>query len=112
MKQITIFHQGKEIAKCHIEDENTKSFTHLLNFLCRAAMSQAYNLQYEIKENQERVWRVTCKERKATHPIISNYSGKLDKSGIINFFGLHHSDVEWYRIEEIILIEEQDNIKA
>lgn len=112
MKQIIFFHQGKEIAKCHIEDENNKPFIHLLNYLCRAAMSQAYNLQYEIKESQERVWRVTSKERKATHPIITTHSGKLDKNGIIDFFGLHHSDVEWYRIEEIVLIEEQENIKA
>lgn len=113
MKRITLFHQGNETTHCYIENEMEKPSTHLLNFLCRAAMSLAYNLQFEIqKDVAERVWRVTVKERKSANPIITTHSGQLDKAGIIDFFGLHNSDVEWYRIEEIIQIEEHENVKS
>lgn len=54
---------------------------------------------------------IISKERNRPNPIKTQYSGNLDKDGIIKFFGLHHSDVEWYRISEIALIEEKENGK-
>ena len=51
-----------------------------------------------------RHWIITTKERKQPHPIRTEHHGDLDKDGIIEFFGLHFSDVEWYRIEEVILV--------
>ncbi len=57
-------------------------------------------------------WRITIKERKSSAPIITTHHGNLDKEGVIEFLGLHHSDVEWYRIEQIILIEEKENHKS
>lgn len=56
-----------------------------------------------------RHWIITTKERKHPHPFRTEHHGNLDKDGIIEFFGLHFSDVEWYRIEEVVLVEEKEN---
>lgn len=109
MMQFKFYHQGDEAAKCYVADDDIRTFTNLMNYLCRAALSQAYNLQYETSAGQERCWKVTVKERGSKHPIATTHNGNLYKNGVIDFFGLHNSDVEWYRIEEIITIEEHIN---
>lgn len=46
-------------------------------------------------------WKITIKEIGRPKPIVTEHHGNLDKQGLIDFFGLTESDVEWYKIEEI-----------
>lgn len=46
-------------------------------------------------------WKITIKETGRPKPIVTEHHGNLDEQGLIDFFGLTESDVEWYKIEEI-----------
>ena len=46
-------------------------------------------------------WKITVKETGRLKPIVTQHHGNLDRQGVIDFFGLNESDVEWYTIEEM-----------
>lgn len=46
-------------------------------------------------------YKIIIKEVGANAPIETEYCGIIDRKGLITFYGLNNSDVEWYKIEEI-----------
>lgn len=44
-------------------------------------------------------WKVTIKEVGNEKPIVTTYHGTIDLQGVVDFYGLKESDVEWYKIE-------------
>ena len=46
-------------------------------------------------------YKITIKEQGNNKPIVSKYSGLLDDTGLIEFYGLNNSDVDWYKIEKL-----------
>lgn len=46
-------------------------------------------------------FKITVKEVGVANPVETEYHGNIDRKGLIDFFGLNNSDVEWYIIKEI-----------
>ena len=45
-------------------------------------------------------FKITVKEVGVVNPVETEYHGYIDRKGLIDFFGLNNSDVEWYKIKE------------
>lgn len=45
-------------------------------------------------------YKVTIKEKGVPKPITTHYVGDVTEKFIVDFYGLHKSDVEWYKIEK------------
>lgn len=50
---------------------------------------------------KKRHWKIRLKERTTGQICTPEYSGYLDRKGIVEFFGLEEPDVEWYDIKEV-----------
>lgn len=50
---------------------------------------------------KQKHWKITVKETGRPKPIVTQHHGNLDRQGVIDFFSLNESDVEWYTIEEM-----------
>ena len=49
-----------------------------------------------------RHWKCTIKEVNNPHLLKPELTGDYDEEGCVKFWGLKNSDVEWYKLEEII----------
>lgn len=47
-----------------------------------------------------KTWKVTIKEKLCERPIITLYTGDVDRDFVRDWFGCEQPDVEWYDIEE------------
>nr|DAT14050.1 MAG TPA: hypothetical protein [Caudoviricetes sp.] len=45
-------------------------------------------------------FKITVKEVGVVNPVETEYHGNIDRKGLIDFFGLNNSNVEWYKIKE------------
>ena len=45
-------------------------------------------------------FKITVKEVGVVNPVETEYHGSIDRKGLIDFFGLNNSNVEWYKIKE------------
>lgn len=46
-------------------------------------------------------YKITIKEIGVNKPVETEYSGFIDRKGLITFYGLNNPDVEWFDIKEI-----------
>ena len=46
-------------------------------------------------------YEITIKETGREKPVSTEYHGFINHEGLVSFFGLKESDVEWYDIREI-----------
>lgn len=46
-------------------------------------------------------YKIYFREAGKKHIGETTYSGPLSKEGVIKFFGLDGSDVEWYEVKEV-----------
>lgn len=47
-------------------------------------------------------YKITIKEAGLEKPFETEYHGIIDNKGLIAYYGLNNSDVEWYEIDEIV----------
>lgn len=45
-------------------------------------------------------FKITVKEVGVVNSVETEYHGNIDRKGLIDFFGLNNSNVEWYKIKE------------